>query len=45
VGLAVKHQQQACQVGVLIDDPQENSMATFDFTSAMLDEGTTFVFS
>jgi hypothetical protein len=44
VGLAVKHQQLAHQVGVIIDDPLENSMATFNFTNAVLDKGTTFVF-
>jgi hypothetical protein len=30
---------------VLIEDPPENSMASFNFTSTMLDEGTTFIFS
>jgi hypothetical protein len=44
VGVAVKHQQLACQLAVLIEDPLENSMASFNFTSAMLDEGTTFIF-
>jgi hypothetical protein len=44
VGLAVKHRQLARQVGVVIDDTQENSMATFNFTSAMLDAGITFIF-
>jgi hypothetical protein len=42
--LAVKYRQLACQVGAIIDDPQENSMALFNFTSTMPDEGTTFVF-
>jgi hypothetical protein len=44
VGVAVKHRQLAHQVGVLIKDPLENLMASFNFTSAMLDEGTTFIF-
>jgi hypothetical protein len=30
---------------VFIKDPPENSMATFNFTSAVLPEGTTFIFS
>jgi hypothetical protein len=29
---------------VFIEDPSENSMASFNFTSAVLDEGTTFIF-
>jgi hypothetical protein len=29
---------------VLIDDPPENSMASFNFTSVVLDEGTIFIF-
>jgi hypothetical protein len=40
VGLAVKHRQLARQEGVIIDNPQESSIATFNFTSAVLDEGT-----
>jgi hypothetical protein len=44
VGLAIKHQQLARQVGVLIKHPPENSMALFSFTSTVLDEGTTFIF-
>jgi hypothetical protein len=44
VGLEVKHRQLAHQVGVLIEDPSENSMASFNFTSAVLDEGMTFTF-
>jgi hypothetical protein len=32
------------QVGVFIEHPVENSMASFDSTSAVLDEGMTFVF-
>jgi hypothetical protein len=43
VGLVVKHRELARQVGVLIKDPSMNSMASFNFTSTMLDEGTTFV--
>jgi hypothetical protein len=43
--VAVKHQQLARQVGVFIEHPPENSMASFNFSSAVLDEGTTFVFS
>jgi hypothetical protein len=41
----MKHRQLACQVGVFIKHPPENSMASFNFTSALLDEGTTFIFS
>jgi hypothetical protein len=44
VGLEVKHQQLARQVGVFIEHPPENLMSSFNFTSAMLDEGTTFIF-
>jgi hypothetical protein len=44
VGVVVKHQQLARQVGVFIEHPLENSMASFNFTSTMLDEGTTFIF-
>jgi hypothetical protein len=44
MSLAVKHRQLARQVGVIIEHPPENSMASFSFTSTMLDEGTTFVF-
>jgi hypothetical protein len=29
---------------VLIEDPLENSMASFNFTSDVLDEGMTFIF-
>jgi hypothetical protein len=32
------------QVGVFIKDPPANSMASFNFTSAMPEEGMTFVF-
>jgi hypothetical protein len=32
------------QEGVLIEDPPENLMALFNFTSTVLDEGTTFIF-
>jgi hypothetical protein len=44
VGLKVKHRQLARQVEVFIEHPPENSMASFDFTNAVLDEGTTFIF-
>jgi hypothetical protein len=44
VGVAVKYQQLARQVGVFIEHPSENSMASFNFTSAVLDKGTTFIF-
>jgi hypothetical protein len=43
VGLKVKHRQLACQVGVFIKYPPENLMASFNFTSTMLDEGTAFI--
>jgi hypothetical protein len=42
--MMVKHRQLACQVGVFIEHPPKNSMASFYFTSTMLDEGTTFIF-
>jgi hypothetical protein len=45
VGVAVKHRQLARQVGVFIEHPPKNSMASFNFTSAVLNEGTTFIFS
>jgi hypothetical protein len=44
VGVAVKHQQLARQVGLFIEHPPENSMASFNFTSAVLDKVTTFTF-
>jgi hypothetical protein len=44
VGVAVKHRQLARQIEVFIEHPPENSMASFNFTSAVLDEGTTFIF-
>jgi hypothetical protein len=44
-GQAVKRRQLACQVGVRIEDPPANSMASFKFTSAMPPQGTTFIFS
>jgi hypothetical protein len=44
VGVAVKHRQLARQVGVFIEHPLENSMASLSFTSNVLDEGTTFIF-
>jgi hypothetical protein len=42
--LEVKHRQLARQVGVFIEHPLANSMTLFNFTSVMLDEGTTFTF-
>ena len=42
--MLVKHRQLARQVEVFIENPLENSMALFKFTSAMLPKGTTFVF-
>jgi hypothetical protein len=42
--LPVKYQQPAHQIGVFIEDPPANSMASFNFTSAVLEEGTTFTF-
>jgi hypothetical protein len=39
VGVVVKHRQLVHQVGVFIEHPLENLMASFNFTSAMLDEG------
>jgi hypothetical protein len=44
VGVAVKHRQLARQVGVLIEDPPENYMVSFNFTSVVLHEGMTFIF-
>jgi hypothetical protein len=45
VGVVVKNRQLARQVGVFIEDPPENSMASFNFTSIVLNEGTSFTFS
>jgi hypothetical protein len=45
VGVVVKHRQMARQVGVFMEHPLENSMASFNFTSGMLNEGTIFIFS
>jgi hypothetical protein len=44
LGVAVKHRQLECQVGVFIEHPVENSMASLSFTSNVLDEGTIFIF-
>jgi hypothetical protein len=44
VGVVVKHRQLVRQVGGFVEHPPENSMASFNFTNAMLDEGTTFIF-
>jgi hypothetical protein len=35
--MVVKHRQLACQVGVFIEHPSENLLASFNFTSTMLD--------
>jgi hypothetical protein len=43
-GQPVKYRQLAHQVGVRIEDPTANSMATFKFASDVLPEGTTFIF-
>jgi hypothetical protein len=45
MGVAVKHQQSVHHLGVFIEHPLENSMASFSFTSTVPDEGTTFIFS
>jgi hypothetical protein len=42
--MVVKHRQLARYVGVFIEHPSENLMASFNFTCAVLDEGTTFIF-
>jgi hypothetical protein len=44
VDVVVKQRQLARQVGVFIEHPPENSMASFNFTSVVLDKGTTFIF-
>jgi hypothetical protein len=44
VGVVVKHRQLALQVGMFIEHPPKNSMASFNFTGAVLNEGTTFIF-
>jgi hypothetical protein len=44
VGLEIKHRQLVRQVGMFIEHPPENSVASFNFTSTMLDEGTTVIF-
>jgi hypothetical protein len=43
-GQAVKHRQLARQVGVRIEDPPVNSMASFKFTGVVLPKGTTLIF-
>jgi hypothetical protein len=45
VGVVIKHRKLARQVGVFTEHPSENLMASFNFTSVVLDEGTTFTFS
>jgi hypothetical protein len=42
--MVVKHRQLAHQVGMFIEHPPENSIASFNFTSTVLDKGTTFIF-
>jgi hypothetical protein len=44
VGVTVKYRKLARQLGVFMEHPPENSMASFSFTSTVLDEGTTFIF-
>jgi hypothetical protein len=44
MGFTVKHRQLAHQVGVLIEDSLANFVPSFNFTSIVLDEGTTFIF-
>jgi hypothetical protein len=44
VDMAVKHRQPARQLGVFIEHPLENLMASLSFTSTVLDEGTIFFF-
>jgi hypothetical protein len=41
--MVVKHQQLARLVRVFIEHSPENSMASFNFSSTVLDEGTTFI--
>jgi hypothetical protein len=41
VGVVVKHRQLARQIGVFIEHPPKNSMASL----SVLNEGTTFIFS
>jgi hypothetical protein len=43
--LTVKYRQLAHQIVLFIKDPLANSMATFNLTNAMLNEGTMFTFS
>jgi hypothetical protein len=43
--LPVKHRQLVRQIGVFIEDPPVNSMTSFNFTSTVLKEDMTFVFS
>jgi hypothetical protein len=42
--VTVKHRQQAHQVEVFIEHPSKNLIASLNFTSAVLDKGTTFIF-
>ena len=42
--MTVKHRQLAPTVGPISNDPSTNPMATFNFSTAMPEEGTTFIF-
>jgi hypothetical protein len=44
VSVVVKHRQLAREVWVFIKHPSENSMASFNFTSAVLYEGMILIF-
>jgi hypothetical protein len=43
-GQPIKHRQLARQVGERVEDPPASSMASFQFTSSVPSQGTTFVF-
>jgi hypothetical protein len=42
VDVPVKYRQLPHQVGAFIENPQENLMASFNFTNAVLNEGLAF---
>ena len=42
--MTVKHRQLAPTVGPISNDPSTNPMATFNFSTAMPEEATTFIF-
>jgi hypothetical protein len=44
VGVSAKHRQLARYVGVFIEHPPDNSMASFSFTITVLDKVATFIF-